>query len=259
MLSEYERARAILAREVGSRVVAVGAFYGDDEQRPRDFFTAHFFDFGGQWAMVTAGHCFAGILENRARGLEPSLVYVYDPNHDSKVPLPIRLEYERMVALADDSGIDYGFVPINSMYSTELARVGVRPCAIENVVSPDVPFNTYFLVGYPWEHTSFRESEKEMKMTIAQTVLQLTPLSEEDHKPFQRLQFVCNLDHSPDLPDLSRIEGMSGGLVIGIRHATGNTAEVGIVGIQSTWIEKRRRLFVCPHSSFFNVIRNHVS
>lgn len=254
-IEEYQRVREVFNSEFGAGVAAVAAYYGDDN-RPGSYFTAHFFEVDGTWALVTAGHCLTGLLNDRAMGNEPRQILVFDPKTTTTAPLPIRLEYDRMIAIYDeDSGKDYGFVVLDPLYSGALASGGMKPCSVENVAPSTTEFDFYYLFGYPGEHLALKEGSESITVSPGQTALRLDRMDDSLSKPFRRLQFRCNLESVEGLQDLNRIEGMSGGLVVGLRQADGGI-ESGLVGIQSTWIPGERTLLVCPHDAFFGAIKS---
>ena len=264
--SDLELVQEALFEPFGSRVAAVGAFYGDDNE-PRHFFTAHFFEFNEQWALVTAGHCLKGLIEDRDNGEEPGQILVFDPNSPTGAPLPIRLPFDSMIAIDNETTrADYGFVPIADMYKQELSRSGMTPCTVQTVAPASESFEIYYLFGNAWEHARFDVRTDSVGIQTPRTALRLTRLGNElsatasvDENPiFPRLQFKCNLEPIDGVPDLNDIGGMSGGLVIGLRRNKAGAAEAGLIGIQSAWLSGLQLLKVCPHDAFFHALRSAV-
>jgi len=174
MHTDLELVRKGLFEPFGSKVAAIGAFYGDDDE-PRHYFTCHFFDSDGSWAMVTAGHCLRALLPECNKGNLPGQIFLFDPNSPSGVPLPIRLRFEAIIVIDDkETKADYGFVPIDEMYSRELAKAGMTPCSLENVASASEAFEIYYLFGYAWEHARFDVKQDSISVQTPCTALRLT-------------------------------------------------------------------------------------
>lgn len=197
---------------------------------------------------VTAGHILKNLQEAFDHPqIEVTAVYLADSfGHQSKGKPPIIFDFKRANKYFiddDEKGLDYGLIALTGWYLSQLAANNVVVIRSEILAALDEEFDRYVIVGLPSEFTEWDL----VHGVVSPTVLGVKRTSVPSHRSSKKnAQFIGQLNQEFGLDS---VDGMSGGLVLGLR-IRGDEARYWPLAIQSSWNRTERLVFACPIRDF---------
>jgi hypothetical protein len=207
----------------------VSLCWNDETQRKYQAASGFVVSVRGAWWLITAGHILGGIqraLESRYRQ-----------------PVPFVFERATIFVLGEDD-LDVGVIYLPPYYADQLAANKVRPMD-EEIFSAPWPgaFDWYALLGFP---SALQERLGEATVSRACVYLPVTRTTSpppELVKPLERFYGVVELDDSD--PQLTTLDGMSGGPLIAFTQKSDSELRMWIVAVQSGWHRPTRTIAAC--------------
>jgi hypothetical protein len=193
--------------------------------------------------LATAGHNLTGCPKNRMIARGHCLFDAWGPKAKCGLPIPFNpFEEPRSVVEEPGMGRDYGFVVLRDDIHRLLQQT-TTPFPRDKWACEGVDhFKQFFMVGLPAvaarQITASCEGRNTVTTSPNPELLVLDPC--EPHpkmKPSSAPQFVAKIVGRGDLTD---IQGMSGGPIIGVRDLGGGRSAYSLVAIQSRWLPDKR-------------------
>ena len=203
----------------------------------------------GACCFLTAGHVLKELETLRASDkielVEAKLVDTFGPKPISEVPIPFDLKNAPLFYIDDDQeGLDFGVIALHPGYVRLLFKNGIEALTEERWIHQGrVKFDGYAMLGFPEEFASDRLSCAGDAI-VSPILLPVTKLDAgpESRAPRRHPEFVAQIDSKTP----KRIEGMSGGPILGFRQEPDGSHRYWLVALQSSWNPDTRTIYACP-------------
>lgn len=226
------------------------------------------------WFLITAGHIFKEIEEAKRQGVQfinwqlddtfalakKRPVNVDGPGVPETIPFDIDAQVFKMHYCEDNGSYDYAFIYLEPYYVSLLRANGVMPFEEEHwVITEERPANRVELVGVP------NDQIKELSISgLVQKRLVSVPLyrvndDPENSERYQHMLFarVPNISAS-GLEGFEKIQGMSGGPIIGFWTQPDGTERMRIIAIQNMWNSSQETVFGHPVAHVADHLQNTI-
>jgi len=242
---ERHMAAVVLTYEMPKQVTSPG-------RGPHTYAFASFVvESGGQWYLVTAGHCIAEFEQYRATGeyvaIGRSLCDFVSRSAAHRSPIPFDQLGDAptdcvVVDEAETTGLDVAVFSLSPIHRRLLEANGISPIPTWD---PDgesfTVFSDVVVVGFPEERRTPRATPVTPLAGLA--MRSVSQRVEIVNPPLDDKRFPRMRGYIGDISPLTTFRGMSGGPVVGVRAASN---ECIALGIQSTWLEEAQEIRVCP-------------
>lgn len=213
---------------------------------------------GGHWFIVTAGHVLQD-LEEKSRHKQilitgRVLADYFGTDALSTAPIPFDVLDEPKVFIDDTNlGLDVGVVYLRPYYRNLLRANNVLPAPFRReAISDYSQFYGFSIVGFPDEKTETLASSNDPQAGGAVMPV-LVPIRLDVEAPTDDRPFPRIVGHAIDMGDLTSIEGISGGPMLGYRE-DGEQTLYEVVGLQSRWLKSEAKTFGCPILPFLQLL-----
>jgi hypothetical protein len=222
----------------------------------------------GVWCLVTAGHILlqeieGGIKRGLIRLLKCGLMDYFSAEAIVKEPIPFPYQDIHRIAVDnEDSGLDFGIIPLPNLFLRSIAANGVRPLPVAQWAGRMPPqCGAYALLGLPYEEmiplTRQGERGPQIGHMVNLVLVGVEPL------------IVPPINGSaPRIPRFSGIlqdagalqsaKGMSGGPILGINRNAAGGWSYECVAIQGSWREADRIILGTPMSIIIDAIEREL-
>jgi hypothetical protein len=240
----------------------------DDKGMPvgKEQFLAHsafVMSFRGLWFLVTAGHALESldrrIQESRLKVTSCCIADYFGPGAKVHLPTPFHYDQDTVEgAVYDDAlGFDFGLIYLREFLQRGLEANGVLAISENDWVNLDeLDFDLYYLLGFPKETVDEGTKPVDVGQAITATVPMVVV-------PVHKIEDMSEIPSTVELrkpvippfigkvpPGPPRIEGMSGGPIIGVRATPNGGLRYWVVAIQSGCYEGSRIIMGCPLQDF---------
>lgn len=205
---------------------------------------------------VTAGHILRDIRASLALGGEFDIWRLDDQtagNRFKGAAIPYVFDINRWLVIeAEEVGLDYAAVPLDTFYWRQLEAGGAIPIGKEAWGDHVTDHGQWALVGIPSETVAY---DQESIITAGIVVMPLER-AEEPTVAGRKAenQFYARLT---DLGNVKDIGGMSGGPVFAVKEIEGKW-KYKLIGVQSSWYRSARTIAACPIAKFAAAIEGLV-
>lgn len=197
--------------------------------------------------LLTAGHCISEIERlidsENITNIGCAIGDIFGLEAKSSIPIPFDIENSYRFHVDDDEDeLDFGVILLTPHYVRLLGKNGIVGIFEENWARQQtLSFDAYVILGFPKALTETELTEGDRAL-VTPFLLRVNPPDTDLHPDYvSSRRFVGTI--ADDL-DISSIEGMSGGPILGFNKSKPNT--YWIVAIQSTWIASKRLVYGCP-------------
>jgi hypothetical protein len=232
----------------------------------RNYYTGFILYSGGAYVWVTAGHCLAEIDEILANteSLGNVRFQLIDTLHDATVsdlPVPFdyvsekfRAAYWNRDGAGNGLGHDYGAIFLRSHYARLLDANGIKPVGEDNWKNVPNEFDAYYMLGLPGERTCRNDRGQSVVRPSMFSVTKF-PLKPDRYAEHVDPMFYATID--PD-NNISNIQGMSGGPIIGFKNLGENNVRYWFLAVQSGWYKPERLICASPLEDLDQTIKDVV-
>jgi len=223
-------------------------------------YTATVLSLSGEWYIATAGHCLEN-LEKASKHKEIRISHqaLVDYNGFAakvRMPTPFEpLDQDPFHIFREDVGFDFGLVPLRPLFRAGLGANKVIPFGPPQFMSPDRPFDGYRLVGFPEEFVQIERAGG--RIVGGRIKLSMIPLEQEPDDsglPFTRFK-----GRIIDKGNQQRIQGMSGGPILGYYQTADGDVKYHLVALQSMVTRDQTAVFGCPVGEFLRLFAEATS
>jgi hypothetical protein len=207
--------------------------------------TAFVLSVQGYWFLITAGHCVKQVDElEEESGYQILRCFLIDSLGSGATfhePIPFAYRNANPIHLSDDLDFDYGVVPVSSYYRQLLEANNVQPLNEEVWKKQPSHVDFYALLGVPNELTEVEADN----VKITSTLHRIEPL---DTRPKDAPDTDVPLIYGRIAlgKDLTNIEGMSGGPILGFHNDKSGKMRYWLIALQSRWNPSSRLVIGCP-------------
>lgn len=222
--------------------IHVKATYPNDSTIHTALCSSFILEIEGEWFLVTAGHFLSRLQEALSKGakLTVQLADGLTSKSTSKFLLPFNFQIESTFFL-DESGLDYGLIPLDMLTRMNMERNGCKSLAKDSWNSLAPMEYEHVLLGLPSE---LLNNNVKNGFELAHTAIQVEPLKTcpPNITPQRGLSFFGRLIEPFTVAD---IDGMSGSPIFAIgKNAEGKNV-YWLVAVQSRWHRSSREIAGC--------------
>jgi hypothetical protein len=211
--------------------------------------------FGDEWGLVTAGHILDDIYSNlqkgRCRIVNSVLLDAWSEGARSAEPIPFMLADAMKTSFwryEPSLGLDFGVIGISPMYRKLLEANRVRPFPTEHWESQiRTGFDFFYQLGVPSEAVrkvvAGAGDRQRIKSWVTPAMIPVQWIADPPEKLGGK-KFPCFYGQVSDA-EVSNMDGMSGGPILGFWMEPDGTLRYSVVAIQSGWDSATRCTWGC--------------
>lgn len=267
MPADYQSELERFMKTMGQHLVVFTGSYAsfNDDGSPLEegifAFSGCLLGIGEVYVWLTAGHCLKDHLDKPIRKgtlkiIDGGFADFFGLNaEDKKHRIPYTYNAgDGFYIEDDDRGLDFGFVPLDSLTVMCFLKNGVKPVGPGDwLTERDTQFDHYKMYGIPAYLTKFdRTAGGRPYGGIQPAMVAVEPVDRMgDGNQLSPEWFVGRLH--PDAPIID-IAGMSGGPIYGFTRLEASRWTYKIVALQSRWFERPRTIFGCSLPSIVQAL-----
>ena len=225
------------------------------------FLTSFVFSVCDYWFLITAGHCFRQIKEEKIeKGWILSSCSLHDClgiNARFKEPIPFPFDINKAFYFPeinnDDYSFYYGIYPLSSYFKGLFLSNNIKSLNEEVWKKQPKHIDESALIGLPSELQKFDQGVVIGSSLIFADIVEDKP-NEFRNDSLPQIYAKIQMDDG-----IHSIEGMSGGPLFGFRKYDNGEMRYWLLGLQSRWLPESHFIAVCPTKYIGLLLESYIS